>query len=207
MLLFNNFTILGFVFTLSAILIGFTVHEFTHAYVANKLGDDTSKLMGRLSLNPFAHLDLFGTLFLIIAGFGWGKPVMVNSRNFKNPIADNVIVSLSGPMSNLALAGIAGLFLRFIPSMPELLQTFLVLLVFFNLVLMIFNFLPIPPLDGSKLLSLFLPEEAYAFLEQFGIYILLGLIIFSSTFPVIPFVISNVVGFFFQLITGQQIAI
>lgn len=203
MLLFGNFNLIGFLVTAISILIGFTVHEFTHAWVANKLGDNTAKLMGRLTLNPLAHLDPFGTIFLLIAGFGWGKPVMVNPNNFENPKIDNLTTSLAGPISNLALATFAGLILRFVPVMPDLLQLFLVTFVFFNLVLMIFNFLPIPPLDGSKILSVFLPEEAYAFLEQFGIYILFALIIFSSSIPIIPLIVSKVVSFFFTIITGQ----
>jgi Zn-dependent protease len=192
-----------FIFAAISILAGFTIHEFTHAYVADRFGDDTPRLMGRLTLNPLAHLDLFGTIFLLLAGFGWGKPVIVNPRNFKNPVLDNVTVSLAGPMSNLALAVIAGLFYRFLP-LPSLLQVFVQIFIEFNLVLMIFNFIPIPPLDGSKILSLFLPEEIYLQFQQMGMFLLFGLILLSSFIPIIPTILSKGVGFFFTLITGTS---
>ena len=92
-----------------ALLIGLTIHEASHAISANKLGDDTAKLMGRASFNPLVHLDLFGTLFLFIVGFGWGKPVPVNPNKFKNPVRDEIIVSLTGPFSNILIALIFGL--------------------------------------------------------------------------------------------------
>jgi len=204
MLLFSLFSSpLQFLFVAAAILLGFTVHEFTHAYVADKFGDDTPRLMGRLTLNPAAHLDLVGTIFLLIAGFGWGKPVIVNPRNFKNPIWDNVTVSLAGPMSNLVIAVILGLIYRF-ANLPLIINQALVVFVFYNLVLMIFNFLPIPPLDGSKILSIFLPEEVYLQFQQLGIFLLFGLVLLSSFIPVIPFILTKVVGFFFTLITGQN---
>ena len=203
MFLFSLFNSpLTFLFVAISILTGFTVHEFFHALVADKLGDDTPRQMGRLTLNPIAHLDLLGTVFLLLAGFGWGKPVMVNPNNFENPKFDNLTVALAGPISNLGLATIAGLIFRFV-SMPILLESFLVIFVFYNLVLMIFNFLPIPPLDGSKILGIFLPEDIYNSIQQFGTFILFGLIIFSSFIPVIPFIMTKVVGFFFSLITGQ----
>lgn len=185
-----------------SILMGFTVHEFSHALVADKMGDDTPRTMGRLTLNPLAHLDFLGTVFLLLAGFGWGKPVIVNPNNFENPKVDNLTVSLAGPISNLVLAGVAGLIYRFF-HLPTLLDSFLIIFVFYNLVLMIFNFLPIPPLDGSKILGLFLPENVYYSLQQYGMFLLFGLIVFSSFIPIIPFIMNKVVGFFFTLLTGQ----
>lgn len=185
-----------------SILAGFTVHEFSHALVADKMGDDTPRSMGRLTLNPLAHLDFLGTVFLLLAGFGWGKPVIVNPNNFENPKVDNLTVSLAGPISNLILAVLAGLIYRFF-HLPTLLDSFLIIFVFYNLVLMIFNFLPIPPLDGSKILGLFLPENLYYSLQQYGMFLLFGLIIFSSFIPIIPFIMNKVVGFFFTLLTGQ----
>lgn len=204
MLIFSLFNSpLTFLFVAISILAGFTIHEFFHALVADKLGDDTPRSMGRLTLNPLVHMDLLGTVFLLLAGFGWGKPVIVNPNNFENPKFDNLTVSLAGPISNLALAGIAGLIYRF-TNLPALLESFLIIFVFYNLVLMIFNFLPIPPLDGSKILSIFLPEEVYNSIQQYGTFLLFGLIIFSSFVPVIPFIMTRVVGFFFSLITGQS---
>jgi len=205
MLLFNLLTnpliFLGFVI---AILTAITIHEYAHAWTANFYGDPTAKSMGRLSLNPLAHLDLLGTIFLLIAGFGWGKPVIVNPRNFKNPKLDNLTVSLAGPMSNLLLAVILGLIYRFF-KMPTVLEELLFLMIFFNLVLMIFNLIPIPPLDGSKILAIFTSEETYLKLQQFGIPLLFMIIIFSSFIPLIPTLMSKTVGFFFTLITGKPI--
>lgn len=203
MLLFNLISSpLVFIIFITAIFMALSIHEFAHAWAAVRLGDDTPKLTGRLTLNPLAHLDAMGFLFLLLAGFGWGKPVLVNPRHFKNPVWDNLTVALSGPMSNFLLALILGLMVRFV-SLPAMVQTILFVLIFFNLVFMAFNLLPVPPLDGSKVLRLFMSERSFLMFEQMGILILFGLLIFSSFVPVIPFYISRVVNFFFSLITGQ----
>ena len=202
MLLFNLISNpLQFIAFLVAILGAISIHEFAHALTANYYGDSTPKLMGRLTLNPFAHLDLWGTIFLLIAGFGWGKPVIINPQNFKNPRLDNLTVSLAGPISNLILAVILGLILRFF-NLPTFVSSLLEIIIFFNLVLMIFNLIPIPPLDGSKILSLFVKEETYLVLQQIGIPILFGLIIFSQFIPIIPILMSKTVIFFFNILTG-----
>lgn len=185
-----------------ALLSALTIHEFSHAYAANLMGDDTPRLMGRLTLNPFAHLELFGTIMMLLVGFGWGKPVIVNPRNFTNPKLDNLTVSLAGPISNLILAAVLGLTMRFL-NMPPVLDLIFSIVIFFNLTLMIFNLLPIPPLDGSKVLALFLSDQTYLYLQQIGFYILIALIFFSAQIPVIPFIIDRVVSFFFSLFTGQ----
>lgn len=203
MLLFSFFNSpIQFLFVAAAILTGFTIHEFTHALVADRFGDSTPRLMGRLTLNPLAHLDFLGTVFLLLAGFGWGKPVIVNPRNFKNPILDNVTVALAGPMSNLALAVILGLIYRY-AQLPIILDQLIIIFIFYNLILMIFNFLPIPPLDGSKILSIFLPEDIYLQFEKIGIFLLFGLVFLSSFIPIIPFIMTKVINFFFTLLTGQ----
>lgn len=205
MLLFNLIdSPLQFLFFIIAIMLSLTIHEFSHAYCAEKLGDSTPKLLKRLTLNPLAHLDLWGTIFLLLAGFGWGKPVIINPRNFKNPKLDNLTVALSGPMANLLCAVVFGLLLRFF-DLPLILSSLFLIITFYNLVFMIFNLIPIPPLDGSKIYGLFLPEETYDKLEQFGTIILFALILFSSFIPIIPYVLSGSVGFFFALITGQSI--
>lgn len=199
-LISNPLQFIGFVI---ALLLAITIHEFSHAWVANLYGDPTARLAGRMTLNPLAHLDLWGTIFLLLAGFGWGKPVPVNPNNFQNPKLDNLTVSLAGPISNLILATLLGLIYRFI-DLPTSVAIFLVLVIFFNLVLMIFNLIPIPPLDGSKILGLFLPEETFMYLQQIGITILFALIIFSSFFyPIIPSLLTQAVSFFFTLITGK----
>jgi len=185
----------------AALLVALTIHEAAHAWMAVRLGDNTPHLMGRLTLNPLAHLELLGSMMMLLVGFGCGKPVLVNPRNFSNPKLDNLTVSLAGPMSNFVLAVVLALAIRFLP-MPSLAQLIIEIIIFFNLTLMIFNLLPIPPLDGSKVLSLFLSESTYFYLQQFGFYILMFLLLFSAQIPIIPFVIERVVNFFFNLLTG-----
>lgn len=197
---------LQFLFFLLAILLSLTVHEFMHAFVADRLGDSTPRLMGRLTLNPIAHLDLWGAIFLLLAGFGWGKPVIVNPRNFNHPVLDNLTVSLAGPMSNLALAIIFGLVLRFTHMDSGIIYKLFFIIIFYNLVFMIFNLIPIPPLDGSKIYGFFLSEQNYMILERMGSILLFGFIIFSLwVYPIIPNLINRVVPFFFTLITGQPV--
>ncbi|OQA53105.1 MAG: Peptidase family M50 [candidate division WS2 bacterium ADurb.Bin280] len=174
-----------------SLLISLTVHEAAHAYVAFKLGDDTAKNEGRLTLNPLAHLDPIGTLSLIFFRIGWGKPVPVNPNNFKNPSLHNFFVALSGPASNLALSLIAAILLR-IFSQNDLVTSFLSLFIVLNTFLMIFNLLPIPPLDGSKIWHLVLNDEAYYTLERMGPLILIAVLLFSFTFGGIFSIIENI---------------
>ncbi|MEI6040275.1 MAG: site-2 protease family protein [Candidatus Berkelbacteria bacterium] len=188
------------------LVLALTVHEAAHAYMAHLLGDDTAKHMGRLTLNPLAHLDLWGSILMLVAGFGWGKPVMVNPLHFENPKLDNITVALAGPVSNFLLACLLGLLIRFIP-MPALIQSGLALGVLLNLTLMVFNLLPIPPLDGSKFLTLFLKDTTYLYFEQFGFYILMALIIFDTQIPVIPFILNHVVSFIFNFLVGHPISL
>lgn len=207
MLLLNNLSSpLLLIGILIALLVAITIHEFSHAWMANYYGDPTAKMMGRLSLNPLAHLDLWGTIFLILAGFGWGKPVIVNPRNFKNPKLDNLTVSLAGPISNLILATVLGLVYRFL-NLPTILNEFIILLIFYNLALMIFNLIPIPPLDGSKILSIFIDEETFAKFQQIGISLLFLLIILSYFFPGLFNGLFRIIAFFFNLITGKPITL
>lgn len=165
---------IAFLFLALALVLAITVHEFAHALVADRLGDPTARLAGRVTLNPLAHLDVIGTLALLLFRFGWGKPVPVNDQNFKNPVLDELQVSLAGPFANLVLAVLAGLSVRLI-ALPDLALIFASLVVQINLVLMVFNLLPIPPLDGSRILKLFLPQEAYATFEQFGVFFILAI--------------------------------
>lgn len=190
------------VLIIAALLVALTIHEFAHAWMATRLGDETPKLMGRLTLNPLAHLELWGSMMMLLVGFGWGKPVMVNPAHFPNPKLDNLTVSLAGPISNFLLAVVLGLILRFLP-LPGIVQLVISIIIFFNLTLMIFNLLPIPPLDGSKVLALFLKETTYLYFQQLGFYILLVLIVFSNQIPVISFIMNRVVGFIFTILTGQ----
>jgi len=172
------------------LLIAFTVHELAHAVTADYLGDPTPRRMGRITLNPLKHLDPFGTIMLIIAGFGWAKPVMVNPMNMRgNPRTSMAIVAIAGPLSNFVMAGIAAIFFRSglvdinslmagadTLSLTNLLFQFL----YINLALAFFNLLPVPPLDGSKILYAILPAEmVYRLrpLEQYG-FMILFLVVF-----------------------------
>lgn len=160
-----------------ALLLALSFHEMAHAYVADKLGDNTAKLLGRLTINPLAHLDPIGVLMLLLLGFGWGKPVPINPNNFKKPVRDEIIVALAGPISNLLLALAAALIFTLTKSVASApLQSLLLTLGFYNLILMLFNLIPIPPLDGSKILYLFLPAHVIDLINQYGIFILLIII-------------------------------
>ena len=172
---------------LMAIFIGITIHEFAHAFAANAAGDPTAKNMGRLTLNPLAHIDLWGLLFLLLAGIGYGKPVPVNPYNLRNQKWGEVIVSAAGPLSNLLQIVIFGLALKFLSFLgpDNLLVYFLFALIYLNIILMVFNLLPIPPLDGSKIFLRLLPASLDRFklnYERSGMMILLFLIIFDRLF-------------------------
>ncbi|HWP92797.1 MAG TPA: site-2 protease family protein [Thermodesulfobacteriota bacterium] len=178
------------------ILFALTVHEFCHAWVADMLGDDTAKRQGRLTLNPIAHLDVFGTILMFLAGFGWAKPVPVNPLNFENPRKGMLLVAIAGPISNLAMAIVAGMILKFgiidvkgiviNPSVTGIMPTILVMVILtlqFGVALAVFNMLPLPPLDGSRVVYGLLPErQAYAYsrFEPYGIIILFGLFFFGG---------------------------
>jgi len=161
------------------LIMALAFHEAAHAFASNLLGDDTAKREGRLTLNPLAHLDLVGTLALIFFRFGWGKPVPVNPNNFKNPAVGNLMVALAGPTMNLTIAVILAGIARLSGS-NELVQAVFEAVIFINILLAFFNLLPIPPLDGSKILGLFISQEAYYELERFGPFILIAFIFFIS---------------------------
>ncbi len=178
------------------ILFSLTVHEVCHGYVADLYGDPTARDTGRLTLNPIAHLDPIGTLMLFIAHFGWAKPVMVNPYNLRDPKKDMIWISLAGPGANFALALVAGLAIRLTmfsgvinPSdlLTSSLYSMLILTLQINLALGLFNLIPIPPLDGAKVLFGLLPyhlEQKFAWLERYGMVILLALFILDSFTPI-----------------------
>src|SRR6266850_3035432 len=142
---------IGFVAFVIAIILGITVHEFMHAYAATRLGDDTARLMGRLSLNPMAHLDPFGTLLIVLAGFGYGKPVPFNESRLRSTLGV-AAVALAGPLANFALAALFAIPLRFGSAdvLGNVYVTVLIYIVRMNCILGIFNLIPIPPLDGAN---------------------------------------------------------
>lgn len=167
-------------------------HELAHGYVAYRLGDPTAKYHGRLSLNPLKHLDPLGTLMLFFAGFGWAKPVPVNFSNIRNYRKGMILVSSAGIIANMILAFLA-LFLYSLLHLPQ--SSMLALALYFfakiNIVLASFNLIPIPPLDGSKILLGFSPEGVQAFvlrLERFGFLIIIALLYFGVLDPVIDFI-------------------
>ena len=189
------------------LLLALTLHEYAHGYVAYRLGDPTARDAGRLTLNPLSHLDPIGTIAFFFIKFGWAKPVPVNPYYFKNPRKDMLWVALAGPVTNLLLAVASAVLLKglvgtasVIPYTPMLeailvpLYNMLIASVWINLVLCIFNFLPIPPLDGGRILTGLLPEDlarTYASFERYGFIVIL-LLAFSGVlgtviFPVIRF--------------------
>ena len=198
------------------ILLALTFHEYAHAYVANRFGDDTAKLSGRLSLNPLRHLDPLGTIMIFLVHFGWAKPVPVNPHRLKNPKKDMLWISAAGPLSNMALALASGILLRILIAAVETPDqtSFLGLLIYvvfmslqINLALAIFNILPIAPLDGSKILSGLLPDgfgKMFYFMERYGPFILLGLILFGrlTGVSVLGGIIWPFVKFFSNLFAG-----
>ena len=198
------------------ILLALTFHEYAHAYVANRLGDDTAKQSGRLSLNPLRHLDPLGTIMIFLVHFGWAKPVPVNPNRLKNPKKDMLWISAAGPAANMILALASGILLRLIVatageadrhSFMGLLTYVVFMSLQINLALAIFNILPIAPLDGSKILSGLLPagfEKMLYFMERYGPFILLGLIIFGSVTGVSVFggIIWPFVKFFSRIFAG-----
>lgn len=184
-----------------AIVIALTVHEFAHALVGSWRGDSTAEAMGRLTLNPMAHIDPFGFIMLLVLGFGWAKPVPFDPRNLRNPLVDGLLIALAGPFANLVLAGAAALTFRGLLGagmlgLDTLLATFLVLLVFVNLLLLFFNLIPIYPLDGSKIVDVTLGGTRYDYIRQWLMYrgpqILLVLVIVSLFTSFNPFAIIQV---------------
>ena len=189
------------------LLFSLCFHEFSHAYAANKLGDNTSTLLGRLSLNPFVHLDLFGSIMILFVGFGWAKPVPVDSRHLGNPRIDMMKVAFAGPASNLLLALISGTIIRATGYMGSI-TTMLVMFTQINIMLAVFNMIPISPLDGSQIFSGFMvrknPEMVYK-LQIYGPQILMGLILFGMFTRISPiwWVMRPFVDFFMFLFAGM----
>jgi Zn-dependent protease len=161
-------------FVAITLMIAFTIHEFAHAFVAYKFGDDTAKRQGRLTLNPVQHLDPLGTLLIFIAGFGWARPVPVNRFFFKNPRLAGILVSVAGPISNLLLACL-GFIIWYtalaagIADQPYLMD-FLNIFIGLNLVLFVFNLLPLPPLDGYRIVEDLAPNHIRAKMTQYEVY-------------------------------------
>lgn len=216
---------LVFLIAASALAMVVAVHEFAHAWTAVRLGDPTPKLQKRVTLNPLSHLDPLGTLMLIIAGFGWGRPVQFDPYNLSSPKKDAALISLAGPASNLMVASSLSLIARFIsldgnvmlmairspeslvgtmPWVDFFLVVFISISLWFSIVLAIFNLIPIHPLDGGKILSAILPHKESVqydvFMNRYGIFLILFLVlpIFGPTPPALR-IIQPIIGFFARI--------
>ena len=183
--MFTNFFTQEFLYwvivAVPSILIASTVHEYAHAYSAFRLGDATAKAEGRLTLNPIKHIDPLGALSMILFRFGWSKPVPINEYNFDNREVSTAIVAFAGPLSNLVLAGITGIVNFLLVKDPNSLIAFLLYtFATINIALAVFNLIPIPPLDGHKIVRAFLPKNlqySWEKLEKYSVFLILLLIL------------------------------
>ncbi len=215
LLISGQLTLLQFLqylcFSMLAVMIAMSFHEFSHALAAKLMGDRTAKEQGRLSLNPLAHLDPMGLLLLLLFGIGFAKPVNVNPRRFKNPRLGMILTAAAGPLSNLILAfalmfGYIGAWIANYQNPSVFLQNLLLLLnitVWYNIVLAVFNLIPLPPLDGSKILGELLPPKmrlSYYNLERYRFYIWIGLILVLNRTNIIETVGYGILSWFEQII-------
>lgn len=209
--MFNIFSkegLISFLYTLPALLFCLSVHEFAHAYTAYKLGDRTQKAMGRLTLNPFSHIDIAGFICIALFGFGWGKPVMIDDRNFKNKAAGNALTAFAGPFSNIIMAILFTIILKILLITGVILPTInsvvgsiilnmLILTIQFNVVFAIFNLIPIPPFDGSRILYFFLPAKGREYMykiEQYSFVIVLVILVTGIGSKLVSPIVSFVLG-------------
>ena len=211
-------TVIYYLLSAIAALIALTVHEYCHGYAAYKLGDDTAKSFGRLTLNPLKHLDPYGAICMVLFHIGWAKPVPINARNFKNPKRDFAITAAAGPASNLILGFVSALIYlvvfacvkdmtfpsaNFTYHLINNLLNFIYVFHSINVGLGLFNLLPIPPFDGSRLLNVFLPEKTYFKIMEYERYIYYGVLAWlflghyvTDLLRSIPIIASNSVLYF-----------
>lgn len=199
-----------YLFQVIVLIFSAIIHEYMHGFMAERLGDSTAKDMGRLTLNPIPHIDLFGSIILpllmVVSGsgiiFGWAKPVPFNPYRLRDQKYGPAKVALAGPMGNLILAIMFSLVLRLMPGIDATLGYFVGTIIYINLMLMVFNLLPIPPLDGSKVLAAFLPPKLqlkFFEVERYGLLLVLFFVLFASNF------ISPVIVWLFQILTGHHL--
>jgi len=195
-----------FIFAVIALVVAITVHEASHAKMADYLGDPTPRLQGRVTLNPLSHLDLVGSLFILLVGFGWGKPVEFDPYNLRNKKKDSVLISLAGPMSNFLIAVLSSLILYslfFLNLNMPVISSFLAILIQLNLMLGVFNLVPIHPLDGFKIVEGLLSNEQaleWRKLERFGFIFLLLFIFPIGNSSIFQNVLSPLIAFIYRFL-------
>lgn len=197
-MLISGYDLLSILCMLPAILLALSFHEFSHAFVAYKLGDDTAKVMGRLTMDPIKHIDPIGFIMLLVVGWGWAKPVPINTRKFKKIRRDEILVSLSGPASNLILATVAFIILYVgqvvFGFYNEIFVRIFYYLFVFNIVFMVFNLFPIPPLDGyhifKNIFFKIIPYKFFMAYEQYGMFVLIALVFTGAVSGVVVTVVN-----------------
>lgn len=192
-----------FLIGLIGLVVAITIHEFSHAFVADRLGDPTPRLMGRVTLNPLAHLDLIGSVAILLFGFGWGKPVPFDPFNLANPRRDAALISFAGPLSNIILALVLALITRVLPSPYALI---LPSFIYTNCMLALFNLIPVHPLDGFKIVSGILSEEQAKMWEEtqrYGPILLIALLLnLTPNGSIVSIVLTPILDFVLALLLG-----
>lgn len=206
-MLFSGLDITAMIYRIPGILIGLSIHECAHAWVAYKAGDPTAKNLGRMTLDPIKHIDPIGMLMLVLVGFGWARPVMVVKRNFKKPLRDDILVSLAGIVANFIFAflltGLYAILTIGFNVTNEVVINLVWYAIMINLALCFFNLIPVPPLDGSHvfqdLFGRFFGPKFWIMFERYGYYILLGLLISGVIDRPLSYLVVNSIKLFFNI--------